>query len=503
MTPTAPSAASRRQPPRQRQGLPMRLLARSRLAALVGDQSGVSAIIVGLLSMGLLGFTALGTEVAYWYTIHRNLQNAADSAALSAVAALENIAAAPDAPHLSQATAEAKYATQKYGYSNGAGGVVVTVNIPPHSGAYTAQQNAAEVIVSSPQKLFLSAALTFNGQRLFNTTPTQSVRAVATPAMNGNGCVVTLNTSSVTDLFTNGNTTLNMQACDLYVNSQATNALNQVGNATINAEAAYISGGNSSSGNAELNTTLGVFNGTAPINDPYAGLTVPYTSPGSTCSAASPPTMQHVQVRADTPSAGTTSYGPDGTGANMAVFCGGWSPSGSVFLQPGLYVIDGGTFGCNNCTITGQDVTIYLTGSGSNYAVMTFGGNGTTYLNIDAPTDTFMQNNPSTKAIEGVAIFGDRNAPQNLASSFSGNATETINGVIYLPKGNITLNGNGNSTPTCSQLITYSATFHGNSSFSTTFSDNPNDTTNCNRFRNAITGAGIAGAGAIPAHLVE
>jgi hypothetical protein len=139
---------------------------------------------------------------------------------------------------------------------------------------------------------------------------------------------------------------------------------------------------------------------------------------------------------------------------------------------------------------------------------MAFGGTGTTSLNIDAPTDAYVSAHPSFKGIEGVAIFGDRNAPCpsgtcSVNVTFSGNATETINGVIYLPKQNVTLNGNGAGTPTCSQLISYTATFHGNSAFSTTFSDDPNDTTNCNRFRNAVTGAGIAGAGAIPAHLVE
>ena len=503
MNPTARLAASQR-PLRHWHGtLLARLLKRSRIDRLATDRSGASAILIGLLSMGLLGFSALGTEVVYWYTVHRNLQNAADSAALSAVAALENLAAAPDSTHLTQATAEAKYTSQQYGFTGGTGGVLVTVNIPPSSGAYTSQPTAAEVILSAPQKLFLSSALTFNGARLFPTQPTQRARAVATPARNGNGCVVTLNTNNVIDLSGNGNTQLNIQSCDLYVNSQASDALNQVGNATVNAEAAYIAGGTSSSGNAQLNTTVGTFTGTAPINDPYGGLTVSYTSPGASCSSASPATSSHVN---SSTSAGVTTWTPDGT--NMAVFCGGWSPSGANVLSPGLYVVDGGTFGCNNCTITGQNVTIYLTGSGTNYAGMAFGGTGTTSLNIDAPTDAYVSAHPSFKGIEGVAIFGDRNAPCpsgtcSVNVTFSGNATETINGVIYLPKQNVTLNGNGAGTPTCSQLISYTATFHGNSAFSTTFSDDPNDTTNCNRFRNAVTGAGIAGAGAIPAHLVE
>ncbi len=161
--------------------------------------------------------------------------------------------------------------------------------------------------------------------------------------------------------------------------------------------------------------------------------------------------------------------------------------------EPGLYVVDGGVFGCNNCTVSGDNVTIYLTGSGSNWATMSFSGNGTAWLNINAPTDAFMSSHPSTKAIEGIAIFGDRNAPTTLTSSFSGNATSTINGVIYLPRQNVVFNGNGNGSPICSQIVSFTLTLHGNSTF----------TNNCSAYQNAQLSAGVVNIGNIPAHLVE
>ena len=464
------------------------LLPGRKLAALAGDRSGATAVIIGLSSMALLGFTALGTEAGYWYFTHRNLQNAADSAAMSAVAALLNISN-PDAAHKTQATAEAKATASRYGFVDAQGGVAVTVNIPPTAGAYTSDPNAVEVIITEPQTLFLTAAIKVGGASLFATQPTQKVRAVANPGSNGNGCVVTLDRNAVVDLFDNGNTQLNLTGCDLYVNSSASDALDQVGNAVINARAAYITGGTSDSGHSAINTTVGTYTGTAPINDPYGNIAPPYTSPGASCTNASPATQSHVTV---TSSGGVTTYTPDGT--TMAIFCGGWSPSGNVVLNPGLYVVDGGTFGCNNCTISGNNVTIYLTGSGTTYATMSFGGNGSTQLNINAPTDTYMAMNPSTKAIEGVAIFGDRNAPTTASSAFSGNATATINGVIYMPTQNVTFNGNGAAgSPTCSQIIAFTLTFHGNSGFK-------ND---CADYSNPVTGAGVINIGAIPAQLVE
>jgi len=490
MTATSRSTAPGRQPsaPQRRTRIAPSLTWR-RLATLAGDTGGATAIIIGLTSMVLLGFTALGTETGYWYFTHRNLQNSADSAAMSAVAALQNIQN-PDAAHKTQATAEAKATAGRYGFVDAQGGVAVAVNIPPTAGAYTAETNAVEVVITEPQALFLTAAIKFGGTPLFATNPTQKVRAVAHPGTNGNGCVVTLDKGAVVDLFTNGNTSLGLTGCDLYINSDAADALDQVGNATINARAVFVTGGSTAAGNASITTTAGTFTGTAPINDPYANIPPPYTSPGGSCSNANPPTATHVNIST---SGSVTTYTPDGT--NMAIFCGGWSPSGTVFLNPGLYVVDGGTFGCNGCAITGDNVTIYLTGSGTNFATLSFSGNGTTYLNINAPTAAYMAANNATKAIEGLAIFGDRAAPTTTSSAFSGNATASINGVIYMPTQNVTFNGNGAAgSPTCSQIITFTLTFHGNSGFQN----------NCAIYSSPGIGTGgVVSIGAIPAQLVE
>ena len=132
MTATSRSTAPSRQPSPSARRSRIALLG-SRLAALAGDQGGATAIIIGLTSMVLLGFTALGTETGYWYLTHRNLQNAADSAAMSAVAALENIAN-PDTAHKNMATAEAKATASRYGFTDTQGGVAVAVNIPPPAG---------------------------------------------------------------------------------------------------------------------------------------------------------------------------------------------------------------------------------------------------------------------------------------------------------------------------------------------------------------------------------
>jgi hypothetical protein len=220
-------------------------------------------------------------------------------------------------------------------------------------------------------------------------------------------------------------------------------------------------------------------------------------------------------------SGSVTTVTPTSGDGGTVVFCNenwpGSAANGTFVLTGGLYVFDGGSLGCQSCTVSsasGDGVTIYLTGgtgSSANYAYLSFSGNGTAQLNINAPTTTWMAAHSGTQALLGIAIFGDRNDPCNVSqhtcsvtSTFSGNASATINGAIYIPNQNITWNGNGGNTPTCSQLISFDATMNGNGTFTTSFSDDPAQANNgCNPYHDQTTGLGMAGAGAIPAHLVE
>src|SRR5215471_20316432 len=197
-------------------------------ARLLRDQSGATAMIVGLSATMLIGFAGIGTEMGLWYFTHRNLQNAADSAAMSAEAALFYA----DGNY----TSEAKTSAARYGFVDGTNGVSVTINKPPQSGAYAGVGDAVEVIISEPQVRLFTALFS-------NSALTQTARAVAQVQTNGNGCVVTLDKNSVVDVLQNGNTTLNLVACDLYVNSNAPDALDQIGNATIDAHSVYVVGG--------------------------------------------------------------------------------------------------------------------------------------------------------------------------------------------------------------------------------------------------------------------
>jgi hypothetical protein len=416
------------------------------LYGLVQDRSGATAMIVGLSASMLVGFAGLGTEMGLWYFNHRNLQNATDSAAMSAEAAIYHGSATW--------VAEAKATAARYGFVDGTGGVTVTVNKPPQSGPNVGNADDVEVIITEPQTRLFTAMFS-------NSAISQTARAVAQIQTNGNGCVVTLDKNAVIDLFDNGNTQLNLVGCDLYVNSSASDALDQVGNAEITARSAYVVGGISDTANSSLTTTNGRFTGVAPTADPYAGVTQP-TPSSCTANNAS--------------YSGTVTLQP-------GTYCGGiqFTGNANVTLSPGVYIVDGGTFqAAGNTVITGTGgVTIYLTGSGSNYATMNVAGNAT--INITPPTsgDT-----------AGIGIMQDRNAPQNASASanaISGNGA-VVAGVIYFPNQGLTFNGNGSmAAPGCSQIVALTLTFHGNSQFQTNCTGTP----------------GVVKIGAIPARLVE
>jgi hypothetical protein len=402
--------------------------------AVAGDQSGAVTVTIALTFTALVGFAALGTEVAEWYSIRRTMQGAVDSAAFSAALAKWNGASN------TAATSEATSVTASYGYTDGTNGAVVTVNIPPASGNYTADSNAVEVIVARPQPLQLARVFLSNA-------PTLQARAVASLNPNGSACVLALDRSDITDVSDNGNTVLNLNSCNLYVNSPNSAALQLKGQATINAEAAFISGNYTTSGQASLNTTGGTFTGAAPANDPYADASVPSHSG---CD----------QTNYSLDGNKSASFTPGSSG--VMAFCNGLSLSGgaSLNLAPGTYIIDGGNFSMSGgSTITGTGgVTIVLTGSGSNYATASISGGST--VDITAPT---------SGALAGLAFFQDRNAPVTASpppNSFTGGTTQNIEGAIYFPSQGMTFNGGTNTGGArCTQLVGLAITFNGNAAF--------------------------------------
>jgi Flp pilus assembly protein TadG len=410
--------------------------------ALLTDDSGVSALVVGLSMSAMMGFAGMAVDAGVWYADKRSAQGAADAAAFSAATDVY----AGDT--VSGGRSNAQAVAGQHGFTNGSNGVTVTVNSPPASGPNTSNTSAVEVIVSKNEHLFFSS--------LFRSSTSVGARAVAVSGSTGGGyCVEALNPStsnSVTAAALQGNMTLNMTTCGIQVNAGGSSAMSLTGNATLNADHVSVVGGISKSGGAKINITSGGSSttGAAAGADPYANVVMP------------------------TPAASCKSY--SGGDMTEGTYCG-LTIQGAVHMAPGTYFVKGGSFKVNaGANLTGSGVTIVLTeDSSGSYATTSINGNAT--ITLSAPT---------SGATAGLVFMQDRNAPSSGTDTFNGGAAMAITGALYFPTQTVQYAGNSNGASTCTEIIAYDLKFTGDSNLN-----------------NNCAGTGVTAIGSSSSSLVE
>lgn len=375
-------------------------------------------MITALTLPALVGVAALAIDTSLWSKAKNDLQGAADSAALGAV-----VAAGAGAT-TAQATTEAKAIAAADGFVDGQNGLSVTVNNPPQTGSYTTNNGAYEVLISQPQTLFF-------GRLWMSAAPTINVRAVAgkagTPA-----CLIALDTAAKDALtMSGGTTTVTGTNCTVAVNSANAEAANLSGGASIDAKNFFVDGSYATSGGSKVTGTVktGV-----TTTDPYSTLAVPtFTS----CNAA---------------------YSISGGSASINQGCyAGISVSGgaNLTLNAGTYIISGGSLNVSSSTLSGSGVSIVLTKNASNsYGSVTISGGSTVTI---TPT--------TSGALQGVAIYMDRNAPTSTINNISGGSNFSIEGSLYFPSQKVNYSGGSGSGSGCLQLIARLLVFSGGSTF--------------------------------------
>jgi hypothetical protein len=398
------------------------------------DQNGATAITTALVLLVLVGFVGLGTEVGMWYAERRAMQNASDAAALGAGFDIyKNGKKSTGIVQAGQAD------SAKNGFTDGQNNVTVTVNYPPKQGKYANKNTAVETVVSKTRaSLFAS---------FFLDGPVDiKVRSVATVKYISVYCILALSEHDEAALLFEGTADVQLKNCGINVNSDdGDGAMTAKGASVVGATYAEIVGGLNQTNNAELD--LGdITTGADAVDDPYGNLDVP----------------------ADT----ACDHGPSpvfkvGASKTMTLYpgryCGGLIIQGTAHLTAGEYVIDGGEFridsGAHVTTDTVDGVTIFLTGSGSNYAQVHINGNAD--INIVATTEG---------DYKGIAFFQDRNAPvinSGSPNTLNGGSNMNITGAIYFPKQRISFSGGNGSTGTCTRIVAYMIDFTGTSGLNT------------------------------------
>lgn len=263
------------------------------------SRRGAVTIQVAILMTALIGMAGLGIEVPSLMYRQRQLQTAADSAALGAAAALsKGYPAAICTEAYGIAAALGYTVTNSIPNCNGANGtnnITLAVNNPPTSGNYTSDSSAVEVIVSKPQTAGISSLF---GVSMYNL----SARAVA--QVSSSYCVLTLDPNGWSQWggvaagleIKGGGPGLNMKGCGIAVDATGSDALYVDAGANLsNPEVTSIVGQidcpwaqgncpNNISPSGSGTVTLGTLKQNQPaVPDPYREVQLPSPTPG-TCS---------------------------------------------------------------------------------------------------------------------------------------------------------------------------------------------------------------------------
>jgi len=219
----------------------------------VRDEECGQVIVFTLLSMTLLlGFLALAIDVGILFRAKRNAQIAADAAAVAGALDYKYNSSVSSAQTAGAAAATAN------GVTNGTGGAVVAINIPPKYGNYAGFDGFVEAVVTQPNSTF------FMGMLSGKTSTTVGSRAVAGSG-SGAGCIWTLARSG-SDVSLTGSGALTASMCKIYDDSSASNALKLTGSGSISALSIGVAGNYSETGSGSINPTP--VTGMAPAANP-------------------------------------------------------------------------------------------------------------------------------------------------------------------------------------------------------------------------------------------
>jgi hypothetical protein len=150
----------------------------------------------------------------------------------------------------------------------------------------------------------------------------------------------------------------------------------------------------------------------------------------------------------------------DGNGSHAqasllpGTYNGGLVVSCTTVLSAGIYVVNGGSLDLTgNYPVTGTNVMFVLKGG----ATLKLGGSGsgnTLTLTPMQASDFVALGYSSTLSnrYANMLIFEDRNNNPTTDHMINGNSNSLIQGTIYLPDGNVRVNGTANITSSCLQL---------------------------------------------------
>jgi len=394
------------------------------------DKRGNALIIAGAALPILVGSAGLATDTIQWALWKRQLQRAADSAALAGV--YDRIANDSSTTNVPTAV---DYDLDKHDHTN-----ITLLSGYPQIDYPTGTNWTVPVRVT----LALQKKLGFSSLFL-SSPPVITTRATAATVATGVYCVVSLMDTSDTGIRATGNGNINL-GCGMITNSTSLTAAIATGSSAVNATPVAAVGDIQDSdnwGGAELLPF------TVKQADPYEDVDVP-AFPACKGNANR---LRVLSNATDDSHAGDTGV----------VCVSEMELNGDVTLGNATYVLDGGNFSVGaqaNVSCTG--CTIILTNSDSGSApIGTVDIAGGAQINMSAP---------STGTYDGILFYQDRRATvsDTIVNKINGNSSSLMEGAFYFPNQQLQINGTAGLDFTCAQFVSYVVEFAGNGSLNNT-----------------------------------
>ena len=391
--------------------------------SLRADDGGNAAIITAVSALPLMGLAGLAIDSATWEIDKRNMQGAADQAALAAVVAYQ-------AGGGSDPASTGEGVASQFGFTDAVNGATVTVTpVNPSPSGYDA---AYTVAISQPQAQYFSAP--------FLSAPTASATATAGSTSNG-PCVLSLSATAASSFDGTGGSGISVTDCDIDVNStSATGAVVSGGTTKVTAQNINLAGGYSATGGA---TSLGE---PQTQRKHRANLPRPLPEP----NPAHDRLVRNARNRLQLQFQRRQRPGHDAQSRHLLRQpIGGWldatdaqppaitsSPTRTATAAAARRKSRSITERC----APAAGVTIYVKSSGN--ATVQFSGNQTeVYLIAPQPGTTGL--NGET---QGLAIWLDKNSRANSTVAFTGGSNQIIGGAVYAPNNDVTFSGGSAST---------------------------------------------------------
>ena len=407
---------------------------------ILGDTRGSTLMIAAASLPVVIGSAGLATDTIQWTLWKRQLQRAADSAAIAGVYQRMKTD--------TQAQVEAA--------------VTNDLEINDHTGIIRLSEDtdlladAGDMQDRVRVNLQIQKELPFSS--IFMAAP-PIITAIGTAASvpgTDEYCVISLEPTAIrTGITIGGNTKISMN-CGMISNSPAANSA--------------LSNGNSSSVTATVIAAVGGVQASSrwnvakydpyvsAVEDPYASINP--TAPEMSNCANNPPALTDATPNAETLAGGCFSSINVASGRPLTLGSGTYYITGHNANTAGNVVIHG-TLTCDGCTIVLTNKNMSTTAKIGNFDMQ-----AQSTLDISAPTGT-------TDKYRGIAVFQDRRATDgngaNNSNRFNGGGAQVVEGALYFPSQQVTYNGNGTATATCTRFVSRRIIFSGNSAVENKF----------------------------------